>query len=185
MQRMNQKALELGLSQAVFFNCNGLPVYTQEPVPAKRQNRMSAEDMFRLVSYLLKVYPQITEITSLEKARLESIDFEVRNTNSLLYNVSEVTGLKTGTTNRAGACLITSLTVDDGVAEHDLVVIVLGAEDSVERTRVSELLARYALQAFETGAGGTEPGAEVRTPENLPVQAEAAVQWVIRTARNR
>ena len=185
VQRMNQKALELGLSQAVFFNCNGLPVYTQEPVPAKRQNRMSAEDMFRLVSYLLKVYPQITEITSLEKARLESIDFEVRNTNPLLYNVSEVTGLKTGTTNRAGACLITSLTVDDGVAEHDLVVIVLGAEDSVERTRVSELLARYALQAFETGAGGTEPGAEVRTPENLPVQAEAAVQWVIRTARNR
>lgn len=185
VEKMNQRASELGLSRTAFFNCNGLPVYTEESVPAKRQNRMSAEDMFRLVSYLLKVYPQITEITSLEKARLESVDFEVRNTNPLLSNVPGVTGLKTGTTNKAGACLVTSLAVNDGVSPHDLVVIVLGAEGSVERTRVSELLARYALQVFETGAGATGDEESVRAPENLPVQAEAAVQWVIRTARNR
>lgn len=185
VQMMNEKASELGLSQAVFFNCNGLPVYTEGPVPSKRQNRMSAEDMFRLVSYLLKVYPQITEITSLEKAGLESIDFEVRNTNPLLYNLSGVTGLKTGTTNKAGACLITSLTADDGVAEHDLVVIVLGAEDSVERTRVSELLARYALKTFETGEKRPGAGTNALTQENLPVHAEAAVEWIIRTARKR
>ena len=72
VQMMNQKASELGLSQAIFFNSHGLPSYTEDPVPAKRQNRMSAEDMFRLVSYLLKVYPQITDITSLETATLES-----------------------------------------------------------------------------------------------------------------
>lgn len=183
VQMMNEKALDLGLSQAVFFNCNGLPVYTEESVPSKRQNRMSAEDMFRLVSYLLKVYPQITEITSLEKARLESVDFEVRNTNPLLYNLSGVTGLKTGTTNKAGACLITSLTAGAGAAEHDLVVIVLGAEDSVERTRVSELLARYALRTFEAGGEGPEAGTDAQTKENLPVHAEAAVEWIIRTAR--
>ena len=50
VQMMNQKALEIGLSQATFFNCNGLPSYTQEPIPSKRQNRMSAEDMFRSLS---------------------------------------------------------------------------------------------------------------------------------------
>ena len=49
VERMNQKAQELGLSQAIFFNSHGLPAYTEEPVPAKRQNRMSARDMFRLV----------------------------------------------------------------------------------------------------------------------------------------
>lgn len=177
VQRMNGKAAELGLSQAVFFNCNGLPVYTADPVPSKLQNRMSAEDMFLLVSYLLKVYPQITEITSLEKAELNSIEFEVRNTNPILRNLSGVTGLKTGTTNRAGACLVTSLTADDGSMEHDLAVIVLGAEDSVERTRISELLSRYALQAFEEGAG--EETSE-QVPENLPVNAEAAVEYIIR-----
>lgn len=183
VQRMNQKAQDLGLSQTVFFNSNGLPVYTEDFIPAKRQNSMSAEDMFRLVSYLLKVYPQITDITSMEEAVLESLDLEVKNTNPLLRNLPEVTGLKTGTTNRAGACLVTSLTADDGTAKHDLVVIVFGTEDSIERGRVSGLLARYALHTFDAGMGETGSGEEVRTLENLPTHAEAAVEWVIRTAR--
>lgn len=154
-------------------------------IPAKRQNRMSAEDMFRLVSYLLKVYPQITDITSMEEASLPSLNLEVRNTNPLLHNLPEVTGLKTGTTNKAGACLVTSLTADDGNLEHDLVVIVLGTEDSIERGRVSGLLARYALNTFYMGIEEPESGADVRTYENLPVNAEAAVDWIIRTARKR
>lgn len=184
VERMNQRAAELGLSQAVFFNSNGLPIYTEEPVPAKRQNRMSAEDMFRLVSYLLKVYPQVKDITSRKTAVLGSLNREVRNTNPLLHNLSGVTGLKTGTTNKAGACLVTSLAVDDGTMEHDLVVIVLGTENSIERGRVSELLARYALQAFYEGAeAGTGP--DDGNGGKLPEHAEAAVDLVLQTARKR
>ena len=183
VQMMNQKAKDLGLSQTVFFNCNGLPAYTEDVIPSKRQNSMSAEDMFRLVSYLLKVYPQVTDFTSLESATLESLDLEVRNTNPLLHNLPEVTGLKTGTTNKAGACLVTSLTADDGTMEHDLVVIVLGTEDSIERGRVSGLLARYALNVFYKGIEEPEAGGTVQTSENLPIHAEAAVDWVLRTAR--
>ena len=179
VQMMNQKADELGLSQAIFFNCHGLPVYTQDPVPAKLQNRMSAEDMFRLVSYLLRVYPQVTDITSLQRASLESLGIEVDNTNPLLYNMSEVTGLKTGTTNKAGACLVTSLTADDGNMEHDLAVIVLGTEDSVERGRVSGLLAKYALEVFHDGGDITELTAQSR---DMPVHAEAVVDRILRTA---
>lgn len=182
VRMMNQKALDLGLSQAVFFNSHGLPSYTEDPVPSKRQNRMSTEDMFRLVSHLLQVYPQITDITSLECATLESLDLEVRNTNPLLYNMPEVTGLKTGTTNKAGACLVTSLAADDGMMEHDLVVIVLGTEDSIERGRISGLLARYALHAFYTGEGKAEAGSSARPSGNLPTHAEAAVDLIIRTA---
>lgn len=182
---MNQKALDLGLSQAVFFNCHGLPSYTEEPVPAKRQNRMSAEDMFRLVSHLMKVYPQVTDITSRKEATLESLDLEVRNTNPLLHNLPGVTGLKTGTTNKAGACLVTTLAADDGIMEHDLVVIVLGAEDSIERGRVSGLLARYALQAFYEVVDQSEAGISPLFPANLPTQAEAAVDLILRTAKGR
>lgn len=183
VQMMNRKAVDLGLSQAVFFNSHGLPSYTEEPVPSKRQNRMSAEDMFRLVSHLLRVYPQIKEITSLKEADLESMNLKVRSTNPLLYNLPGVTGLKTGTTNKAGACLITSLTADDGVMEHDLVVIVLGTEDSIERGRVSGLLAKYALQVFYTGVEDSEIGTSAQTPQNLPTHAEAAVECIIRTAK--
>lgn len=179
VRMMNDKAQELGLSQAVFFNSHGLPSYTEDPVPAKRQNRMSAEDMFRLVTYLLRVYPQITDITSRQEATLESLDLEVRNSNPLLRNMPEVTGLKTGTTNRAGACLVTSLTAGDGLAEHDLVVIVLGTEDSIERGRVSGLLARYALQAYYTGMEKEETGMD---DIRFPVHAEAVVDQILRTA---
>lgn len=185
VQRMNQKSQELGLSQTTFFNCNGLPVYTEDVIPAKRQNSMSAEDMYRLASYLLQVYPQITDITSMKEAELESLDLEVKNTNPLLHNLPEVTGLKTGTTNRAGACLVTSLTADDGTMEHDLVVVVLGTEDSIERGRVSGLLARYALYAFETGVEETASEAAAQIPGNLPTNAEAAVERILRTARKR
>lgn len=179
VQRMNQKASELGLSQAIFYNSNGLPSYTEDSIPAKRQNRMSAEDMFRMVSYLLKVYPQIKNITSMESATLQYQNIEVRNTNPLLHNMPEVTGLKTGTTNRSGACLVTSLTADGGTGSHDLIVVVLGTEDSIERGRVSGLLARYALQAFYTGVEEAEAAG---ISQNLPTHAEAAVDWILRTA---
>lgn len=182
VEKMNQKAQELGLSQAVFYNSHGLPAYTEEAVPAKRQNRMSAEDMFRLASYLLKVYPQVTEITSMKEARIESLDFEVRNSNPLLHNLPGVTGLKTGTTNKAGACLVTSLSAEDGDAHHDLVVVVFGTEDSIERGRVSGLLARYALQAFREGGPESAAAENAQTADGLPVHAEAAVGQIVRNA---
>ena len=185
VEMMNHKAQELGMSQTIFFNSNGLPSYTEDFIPAKRQNSMSAEDMFRMASYLLKVYPQVTYVTSLEEAVLESLELEVHNTNPLLYNMPEVTGLKTGTTNKAGACLVTSLTADDGSMKHDLVVIVLGTEDSIERARVSGLLARYALRAFDTGIEEVESEASDQTQGNLPTHAEAAVDQIIQTARKR
>lgn len=179
VRMMNQKASDLGLSHAVFYNSHGLPSFTQDSIPAKRQNRMSAEDMFRMVSYLLKVYPQVKDITSMQEASLPSVELEVRNSNPLLRNMSEVTGLKTGTTNKSGACLVTSLTADDGLTAHDLVVVVLGTEDSIERGRVSGLLARYALQTFSFGT--EEPDSET-VPENLPKNAEAAVNWILQAA---
>lgn len=184
VQMMNRKAQEIGLSETVFYNCNGLPCYTEEAVPSKRQNRMSAEDMFKLVSHLLKTYPQIKDITSLESAVLESCDFEAKNTNPLLYNLPEATGLKTGTTDKAGACLVTSLSVDDGAEEHDLVVVVLGAENSAERGRVSELLARYALQVFHGEVEKTDGGGVKQPVESLPIHAEAAVERILRTAKS-
>ena len=58
--------------------------------------------------------------------------------------MEDETYLKIGTTDKSGACLITSLTVNDGKQDHDIVVVALGAENSQARLRVSELMARYA-----------------------------------------
>ena len=66
-----------------------------------------------------------------------------------------------------------------------LVVIVLGTEDSIERGRVSGLLARYALNAFYTGVEETESGTTGQTVGELPTNAEAAVNLIIRTAKKK
>lgn len=189
VRKMNQKALDLGLSQASFFNSSGLPAYSDDLIPLQHQNSMSADDLFKMISYLLKVYPQVKDITSLKQATLSSIGFEAYNTNPLLYNLSCVTGLKTGSTNKAGVCLATSLRADDGDMEHDLVVIVLGAETVEERGRVSELLARYALQTFKEG--GFETGEEADEEAShgasgeLPTHAEEAMERILETVKKR
>ena len=147
VKRMNQKAAELGLSEAVFYNCHGLPLYTDNLPATKIQNRMTASDMFKLIIYLLKTYPDITNITSTQTADLESLNITVNNTNPLLYNVPGVVGLKTGTTDMSGDCLVTAMEAENAEGEtHRLIVIEFGAEDNTIRTTISEELVRYALQ---------------------------------------
>lgn len=149
VEMMNNKAEELGMTTAKFFNSNGLPIYTDEVIAAKTQNKMSGLDMFRMCSHIINTYPQVKDITSLKTARMETLKRDLKNTNGLLYNMPEVNGLKTGTTDRSGACLISSLTVQGADGPHDIIVVVLGAENSQSRIRYSELMARYAKNVIE------------------------------------
>ena len=148
---MNRKAAELGLSkEARFYNCHGLPVYTDDIPASKIQNRMSAQDMFVLVQHLLAKYPEVLDITSMQSAYLESFDTTVENTNPLLYNVPGVLGLKTGTTNMAGDCVIGVLkAADPNGALHYVTVVQFGAEDETIRATLSEELIRYGKQMIE------------------------------------
>ena len=183
---MNDKAAELGLSSAVFNNANGLPNYNDSGVPSKSQNLMNAEDMFKMCAYILKTYPQIKEVTSLKDASLNSINAYVKNTNEILYNMPEINGLKTGTTNRAGCCLVTSLTVNDGASDHDLVVVLLGAENNRARFTISELLAYYAKNVVlgNLSADGVvlSSGDETAEDQPLKITASTLVDMVVREA---
>ena len=143
--RIKEKAAALGLESAEFYNCHGLPVFVSCPFSAKVQNRMSAYDLFRFVSALLRAHPEITEITSLKETPLPVIGRTAHCTNALLYNLEEATGLKSGDTNRAGSCLITTLRKNG----RDLAVVLLGAESLEDRNRKSEVLARYLLSTCE------------------------------------
>jgi len=191
VELMNRRAADIGITDAIFYNCNGLPVYTNSVAPAKCQNRMSAEDMFLLTQYIFKIHPQVTEITSLKKADIEAIHMKLDNTNALLFNMPEVTGLKTGTTTKSGACLVTSLEMQGADGKHDLVVVVFGAESSIDRVRVSEILARYAKNEFllRNGLDGavssennslTESGGIAEAPES----PEMFIEILINRLRN-
>ncbi len=158
VKQMNAVADSLELSDAtIFYNCHGLPVFADNVAASKMQNHMSARDMFRLVCHLLATHPEITEVTSLQSARLETLRTEVNNTNPTLYNVPGVVGLKTGTTSMAGACLVSAMEVQaaDG-ATHYIVVMEFGAEDTVTRGTFTELLLHYGKQQFEE-RGSTAP----------------------------
>ena len=179
VDRMNQRAKEIGMSdEVIFYNCNGLPTYSDGALPVKLQNRMTARDMFLMTQYIFSIYPQITEITSLKSAEVETLDKEFKNTNPILSNVEGVVGLKTGTTDRAGACLVAAAEVKQDNAEpHRIVAMEFGAESSVFRSQVTELLIRYGKAVAE----GIEPNGLAN--DEVPTDPETLIRKLIVTAK--
>lgn len=160
---MNQKAKALGLSEKVrFYNPHGLPMYLDDVLNIKQSNHLTANDMFMLSSYILDKYPEITDITSIKKTELSSLNnFKAQNTNSLLYNVPGTVGLKTGTTDKAASCLVSAYEIKDGGGNtHYLTCIVYGAENSHAQGYVSMVLMRYAIQTFNETKLGILPAKE-------------------------
>ena len=150
--RMNSRAQELGLKSTRMFNCSGLPSFSEDSIPVKRQNRMSAEDLYRLVKIILERYPEITDITSIPLAHMPSLnDYRTANSNPLLFNMPGVTGLKTGSTNKAGYCVAATLPVQMEGEAHTLVLILLGAETADLRGQAAEILLRDALSHYGSG----------------------------------
>ena len=145
VKRMNRKCRELGLEKAIFYNASGLPYYEEYDMPGKLQNRMTALEMFKLASYIIKNNKEAIEVTSKKHAYIPSLDITLTNTNPVLFNMDECLGLKTGTTNRAGCCLVSYCKFND----RRIVSVVFGAETSQERGEKSELLMRYARQEIE------------------------------------
>ena len=148
VKMMNARAKKMGLTTAVFYNPHGLPNYTASAVTSKRQNSMSAMDLFTLASYVVKKYPKITDITSKKSIDLKSLDFQTSNTNPLLYNMEGVIGLKTGTTNRAGSCLVSAIPLKVGNKTQMIIAVELGAETSAERGEKSAVLLKYAQNYY-------------------------------------
>ncbi|MBQ3373699.1 MAG: serine hydrolase [Oscillospiraceae bacterium] len=146
---MNSRAQELGLYSAEFYTPNGLPIFTDTAVPAKLQNRMSAYDLFRLSAYVLKSFPEITKITSQAFASMPSLSYTVANSNPLLFNMPGITGLKTGSTNRAGYCISASLPVTVGKETHQIILCLLGAETGADRGQEAEILLRFARNYYQ------------------------------------
>ncbi|MBQ9664408.1 MAG: D-alanyl-D-alanine carboxypeptidase [Oscillospiraceae bacterium] len=149
VERMNARARELGLYSVVMYNCNGLPSYSDGNVPVKRQNLMSAADLYLLTQLIIQQYPEITEITSTTLAHFPDLnDYWTANSNPLIYNMEGVTGLKTGSTNKAGYCLVATMPVAAGDEAHNIVLVLLGAESADIRGQASEILMRYARSLY-------------------------------------
>lgn len=141
---MNEKAKSLNMNNTKFINCHGLPI-----IKTDEQNMSTINDLNILVNKLLDDFPQVLEITKLEEYNINRLGIKTVSTNPLL-GTGAVDGLKTGTTTKAGRCLIATSTEDMSGIEGKRRVIsyVFGAENDKDRAGFSLNLLNYGLDNF-------------------------------------
>ena len=134
---MNQKAKEIGLRNTNFVTPHGLD---------SEEHYTTAYELALLTDYALKnqVFSQIVNTKSCT-ININGISRIISNTNELLGYLNGVYGVKTGFTNGAGRCLVTSIKRED----LDIICVVLGADTKKDRTRDSVKLIEYTFNTYQ------------------------------------
>ena len=150
VQKMNEKAAELGMKDTVFKNCNGLD---------EEGHLTSAYDVALMSAELMK-HKKIFDYTTIWMDTLRGGKTQIVNTNKLLKTYNGITGLKTGTTDDAGCCMSASA-ARDGL---DLVGVVLGCATGTERFKDAAALLDYGFANYRY--------AVLESPKELPGEIE-------------
>lgn len=170
VQKMNERAKELGMEDTNFVNACGLD--TEGHVS-------SAYDIALMSRELMENFPEIKEYTTtwqdsiVHKTRRGEETFGLTNTNKLIQWYDGATGLKTGSTGNALYCL-------SGTAERDgmgLIAVVMAAPDYKVRFReVMQLLDYgFANYAIEKGREKGYAMGEVPVEKGMTDTVEAVV----------
>jgi D-alanyl-D-alanine carboxypeptidase (penicillin-binding protein 5/6) len=144
VQMMNAEAKRLGMVGTHFENSSGLP----SPV-----HYTTAHDMSILAIAMVRDFPQYYKWYSVPEFEYNGI--KQQNRNGLLGRDPSVDGLKTGHTDSAGYCLVTSA-LRNGMR---LVSVVLGSTSMKARESASAALLNYGFTFYETALvvkGGTK-----------------------------
>lgn len=137
---MNQQAKQLGMTNTNFQNATGLP---------GPQHFTTASDLSKLAKAIINDFPDYYRYYSIKEYTYNGIT--QKNRNRLLWIDDSVDGMKTGHTNSAGYCLVSSAirTLPNGV-ERRLLSIVLGTQSAQSRAQESLKLLNYGFQTYET-----------------------------------
>lgn len=135
-EKMNQKAEEMNLEDTHFIVPHGLDM---------ENHYTTALELAEMADYAMnnKKFAQIVNtknITISINGRSKSL----KNTNELLGNLNGVNGVKTGFTNGANRCLVTSVNRDG----MNIITVVLGADTKKDRTNDSVKLIEYAYKNY-------------------------------------
>jgi D-alanyl-D-alanine carboxypeptidase (penicillin-binding protein 5/6) len=134
-QLMNAEALRLGMTGSHFENSSGLP---------SAQHYTTARDMSLLAVALIRDFPQYYNWFSVREFDYNGI--RQQNRNGLLERDPTVDGLKTGHTDSAGFCLVSS-SLRNGMR---LISVVLGSKNMRGREEASSALLGYGFTFFDT-----------------------------------
>lgn len=121
IEKMNEKAKKLGMSQSFFLNETGLDVDSKIS-----GGYGSAVDVNSLMKYMIVNYPEVLEPTKYSTVKINSDDKSHlgRNTNDFVGSIPGLFASKTGYTNMAGGNL--TVAFDAGLA-HPIIITVLGS----------------------------------------------------------
>ena len=135
VQRMNDRAAELGMTNTVFHNACGLDT---------EGHLSTARDVAVMSRQILNTCPEVLHYTGIWTDTLRNGQTQLVNTNKLLKRYNGITGLKTGTTSGAGVCISASAS-RDGL---NLIAVVLGAPSSADRFDAATTLLDYGFSAW-------------------------------------
>ena len=153
--KMNTKAAELGMTATKFENVTGLD-------DTAEQHLTSAKDI-ALMSCALVAHPLVLEYSSIWMDTIRDGAFGLTNTNRLVRFYKGCTGLKTGSTSKAGFC-ISATAERDGLS---LVCVIMGAETRDIRNAAATTLLDWGFANF---ALFEEPGG---TSATIPTKGSA------------
>jgi D-alanyl-D-alanine carboxypeptidase (penicillin-binding protein 5/6) len=158
VQLMNSTAAQLGMVGTHFENSSGLP---------SPQHYTTARDMSLLAAALIRDFPQYYHWFS--QPEFEYNGIKQQNRNGLLGKDQSVDGLKTGHTDSAGFCLVTSAQ-RNGMR---LISVVLGSKSMKARENASATLLGYGFTFYETAlvvkAGAKLASTPVWKAETSPI----------------
>ena len=145
VKMMNEKASEIGLLSASFINPHGLPINDSDT----GQNHMSVSDIYKLVRNVLTNYPEILEVTKLKELVVPERNFSRKATNPVLEVIEGVDGLKTGFTDEAGLCLVSTMPITENEQDYRLICIVMGSQTEEGRVKKTKELLEYGKNNFK------------------------------------
>ena len=135
VERMNQRAHELGMEDTTFMNCTGLPA------PG---HLTSAHDIALMSRELILNHPSIREYTTIWMDSLRDGAFQLANTNKLIRFYDGATGLKTGSTDAAGFC-ISATAERDGM---ELIAVILKSTTGDTRTATAKSMLDFGFANY-------------------------------------
>ena len=177
--RMNARAAELGAVSARFENTNGLDDTASEHV-------MSARDI-AILSRALIAHEEILKYSSIWMDTIRDGAFGLTNTNRLVRFYRGCTGLKTGSTSKAGFCV--SVTAKrDGLS---LICVIMGAETRDSRNASATKLLDFGFANFacaELPEGSADPvrvmgGSDPLCPVSYPAFASVISKSEVHSVR--
>jgi D-alanyl-D-alanine carboxypeptidase (penicillin-binding protein 5/6) len=132
---MNQYAADLGMTNTNYVNSTGWP---------HSGHRTTARDIITLSAAIIREFPDHYKWYSEKDYKYNNI--KQYNRNKLLWRDNSVDGLKTGHTDSAGYCLVSSAKRSD----MRLISAVLGTKSEKARSDVSRSLLNYGFRFYET-----------------------------------